>query len=102
MISWREELYVGEEAREFREEIVNNIKEHKLQGGVYVIILAVNGKDIFDIIPSVMLSEDGYKGRDIKILGIAKGLIEAKELGSKMIMDVYEQTGGFEVRGFFS
>ena len=93
---------MGEEAREFREEIVNNIKEHKLQGGVYVIILAVNGKDIFDIIPSVMLSEDGYKGRDIKILGIAKGLIEAKELGSKMIMDVYEQTGGFEVRGFFS
>ena len=71
---------MGEEAREFREEIVNNIKEHKLQGGVYVIILAVNGKDIFDIIPSVMLSEDGYKGRDIKILGIAKGLIEAKEL----------------------
>ena len=102
MISWYKELFVGEQAEESREKIISNICEHKFQTGIYVIFLAVNGKDIFDLVPTFMLSEDSYKGRDIIILGIAKGKEEAKELSRQMIMNVYEQTGGFMIREYYS
>ena len=102
MINWSEELYLGEEAGESQKKIITNIKDHKFQMGVYVIILAVNGRDIFDIIPSYMLGADSYKGRDITILGLAKGKEESKELAQQMIMDVYSKTGGFDIRGYFS
>lgn len=75
---------------------------HKLQIGVYVVVLSVNGKDLLDLIPAYMLSEKSYKGRDIQILGLAMGKDDAKELAASMIMDVYRETGGFDVRRFFA
>ncbi len=75
---------------------------HKLQIGVYVVVLSVNGKDLLDLIPAYMLSEKSYKGRDIRILGLAMGKDDAKELAASMIMDVYRETGGFDVRRFFA
>ena len=81
---------------------MSGIKHHELQLGAYVIALSSNGTDIFDLIPSYMLSEKGYKGHDIKILGLATSKKDAIDLTERMIMDVYRATGDVDVRGYFS
>ncbi len=101
MITWKSGLYVSETAMEDRKKILGKIRRHELQFGVFVIALAYNGKDIFDVIPSYMLSADGYKGKDIEILGIAVGKDEALSLAARMITDVYKETGGYDVRRYF-
>lgn len=102
MITWASDLYVSESAKDREKKIITGIRRHKLQFGVYVIALSANGRDLLDLIPSYMLSENSYKGRDIRILGLAVGKEDARELAASMIMDVYEQTGDFDVRGHFS
>ena len=102
MIVWRRDLYLGEGARDQKWKIIHNVRKHKLQLGAYVIVLSVNGKDTFDLIPTYMLSENSYKGRDIEVLGIALGKDEACELARQMIQDVFDRTGDVNIRGYFS
>ena len=87
MIVFKKNLYLGENAKKEKHKIIRNIRRHKLQFGVYVIALCVNGRDMFDLIPTYMLGTDGYKGRDITILGLAKGKEEAGEVACRMIED---------------
>ena len=102
MITWRAPLYTTESTKGKKRNIMSGIRQHKFQLGVYVVVLSLNGTDIFDLIPAYMLSKDSYKGSDIKILGIASGKKDAMELAAQMIMDVYARTGELDVRGYFS
>ena len=102
MITFRRDLYVGDSALKDKKRIVSDIRHHVYSFGVYVIVPAANCRDIFDIIPTFMLSDRGYKGRDLKILGLAQGKREAMELCARMVGDVYEKTGGLDIRAFFS
>lgn len=96
MIFFKQNLYLGETAAREKGKIIRNIRKHKLQLGVYVIALCVNGKDIFDIIPSFMLGDDSYKGRDITVIGLAKGREEAFELAGQMLLEVINKDGWIE------
>ena len=101
-MNWHKNMYFGEEARKKKTKIIYNIDTHKLQVGVYVLTFAANGTDLIDIIPSFMLEKEGYKGRDIVVIGLAASKDEAYEVGRQIITDVYEQTGGFDVRSYFA
>ena len=101
MITWKKDLYLGKGAEPDKWKIIRGIRRRKLQFGVYVIVLAVNGRDIFDVIPAFMLSENSYKGRDIRVLGIAVGKSEAIELAGQMILDALN-SGTKDIRGYFS
>ncbi len=102
MIFFDRKIYLGENAGPRKKNIINNIKKHRFQAGIYVISLCTNGTDIFDIIPTWMISKEGYNGKDINILGIAYGKDEAIDVVCRMILDVYEKTGNMDVRGYFS
>ena len=102
MIIWKKGFLVGDEAKKSGKKIISNIKKNKFQPGIYIITLAANGTDVFDIIPAYMLSPDLYAEKDIEILAIAKGKSEAQELCGKMIMEAYNETGKFDIRSFYS
>ena len=78
--------------------IKKNIKSGKAQPGVYVISPAASQNDLLDIIPSFMLRAGRY--RETEILGIAFTKEEAMELCAQIIMDVYDKTGGFDVKAY--
>ena len=99
---WHRKMYYGDKARKKRTRIMYNIDTHKLQFGVYVLTPAANGTDLIDIIPAFMLNKDDYKGRDIVIIGLAASKEEALELGGRIICDVYDKTGGYDIRSYFS
>ena len=87
MIRFKGNLYLGQGAAKEKGRIIRDIRRHKLQLGVYVISLCVNGRDIFDIIPTYMLGKDDYKGRDLTVLALAKGKEEAAEVAAAMLED---------------
>lgn len=98
-MKWHTLLYFGENAAPKRLKIVHDLENNKISFGVFVIILSVNGKDLFDIIPGYMMQKEIY--RDAPILGVAVTKEEAFELCEKMILDVYDRTGSYDVRSYF-
>ena len=98
-MKWHSLLYFGEQAAKKRMKLVHDIDQKKISFGTFVIILAVNGKDLFDILPAYMLFKDLYQEQPI--LGVAITKEEAFEVCENMIRDVYERTGGYDVRSYF-
>ena len=98
-MKWHSLLYFGEKAAKKRMKIVHDIDQKKISFGTFVIILAVNGKDLFDILPAYMLFKDLYQEQPI--LGVAITKEEAFEVCENMIRDVYERTGGYDVSSYF-
>lgn len=79
---------------------MRKLDAHKLVLGAYVITLAANGKDMFDMLPAYMLFREENAER--LILGLAANKEEAMEVCGKMLEDVYSGTGGYDVRSYFS
>lgn len=98
-MKWHTLLYFGESAAKKRQKIVRELEQKKYSFGVFVIILSTNGKDLFDIIPSYLLQKENYQ--DMPILGVAVTKEEAYEVCEKMILDVYDRTGDYDVRSYF-
>ncbi len=101
MISWDENLCLGEKAGKERKKIISGIKRHKLRTGVFVIVPAVNRTDILDILPAWSLGKDDYKGFDIHILGLAKTKDEAYSVVQSLIEDALENTQPADIREYF-
>ena len=98
-MNWHKKLFLGSEAAKKKAKIISNLENHKISFGVYVIILSVNQKDIFDILPSHMLFKENYK--DCEIVGISVTKDEAYEVCAKIINEVYDKTGTYKVREYF-
>ena len=67
-----------------------------------MIALASNPENLFDIIPSWELMQKHYPKRQLVIIGLAKGWEEAVEVVKQIITEIYERTGGFDVRNYLS
>ncbi len=68
---------------------------------IYLIALASNPENLFDIFHAAHLKERGFYRRDLFIVGIASGYEEALEMVRRMIEDIYRETGSFRVREYF-
>lgn len=97
-----ENMYVGEKAAEKKKDIIRKIKKGKVQFGKYVLALPFNDSDVLDIYPSAILVQKHYMDSDLFVVGIADGKKEADELMQTMLMDCYKETGGFDLRYYFS
>lgn len=99
-MNWHKNLYVGSEANRKKKKIIRKLDSHSIALGVYVITLASNGRDLFDVLPAYMLYRD--KVCDREIIGIAVTKEEALEVCGQIIMDAYIETGEYDVRSFLS
>ncbi|MGN0142183.1 MAG: hypothetical protein ACI4AD_08135 [Roseburia sp.] len=97
---WYEDLYVGESIIHKTNKIKWKIRHNAGQIDIYVISLASNGKDLLDIIPSRELLQKAYPKRELYVVGLAKGYEEALTVAVSIVDEVYQQTGGFDVRSF--
>lgn len=97
---WYHHLYMGTEARRDRYRIVGRIRWNKPQTDAYVITLASQADNLLDIYPSYVLLQKYYRQQEILIIGIAKGYDEAMEVMTRILMEVYEKTGTFNVKEY--
>lgn len=93
-------LYVGEKAKRVRFQILQGLREKKLQPEVYVITPPQNGNNVLDIYPSPMLLLPPYRDEDLLILGIAVTYWEALEVVREIVDEMYRETGAFCLEDF--
>lgn len=102
MLKFRKNLLVGESIKEKYQKLVPRLEKGKLvKKGITLITYAINGEDLFDLIPANEMKFPLRKKQEFYVLGIAGSREEAVELAQTLIMEVYSETGGFDVRAYF-
>jgi len=102
MISWSSRLLIGEKMNKRKEKVIASINNREAVFGVYCIAFASHPDNLFDILDANELLFPHYRLTDVQIVGIAKGKEEAVLLVQKMLMEVYNNTGSFDVRNYFT
>ncbi len=97
---WYRSLFVGTTAEKTKNQIVEKLNSNKPQLNVFVLTLPSNEKNLLDIFPSNILLQPYYKKQDYFVVGLAKGYEEALEVMTQIIMDTYNETGGFHVKEY--
>lgn len=101
-MKWYRNLYCSDNLEDEKKKIIKEIRHHKRQWNIYVITLARNNYDLFDIYHVNVLYQPYYRKREdeITVIGIAKGKEEAMKLVEKIVMDVYQKTGDCKVKEY--
>ena len=97
-MDYYEHLFVGEKAKERRYGILQGLREGRLQPEVYVIMPPLNGNNVLEIVPSALIFEPPYQGREILVMGIAVTYWEALVVAGQIVDELYRRTGGFCLR----
>lgn len=100
-MDWYEEFYAGEGIAGKKDKIKRKILRQEGQIGIYVITLSSNPENLLDIIPSWELMQKHYPKSGLLVVGLEKGYENAMELAGMIVMDVYQETGTFQIRDYF-
>lgn len=105
MIRWNKKMFVTDSVRGELKDIQKKIeKPEKLRFGAYLITLCDNGTDLLEIYDILRFPAKHFakSESDVEIVGVAYNSDEAKELAGKIVAHVYNKTGGFDVKGWFT
>lgn len=102
MILWNARLWVGEKMKKKKDKVVASINNREATFGVYCILFASHPSNLFDIIEANELLFPHYQKAELTIVGLASGKQEAVDLVHDMLMEVYHNTGEFNVRTYFT
>lgn len=94
------ELYISEELKGREEEIVGHLEKKEFQFRIYLIALPENEKNQLEIYHSGMLNQEWYRDKDVFVVGLAKGYLQAIELVRKITEETFEATGGADIRQY--
>lgn len=102
MVQWASKLYIGEKMNKKMKKAVASINNREATYNVYCIAFASQPANLFDIMDANELLFPHYKKAEVHIIGLAKGKEEAIKLVQDMLMEVYQETGAFNVRAYFT
>jgi hypothetical protein len=94
--------YVGKKIKKRKEKVIASINNREATLNVYCIAFASHPDNLFDIMDANELLFPHYKKSEIHIIGLAQGKEEAVDLVQGMLMEVYKETGDFNVRAYFT
>lgn len=93
-------LYMSEELISKKAEILDKLENDKWQIEKYLIVLAKNEKNHLEFFNSVLLIQKSISKDDLFVIGIANGKLGAMELIEKITQEVYDETGGADIRNY--
>lgn len=102
MILWTSPLHVGDKMKKKKDRVIVSINNSEATFDVYCITFASHPDNLFDIMNANELLFPYYRKSEIRIVGLAKGRAEAIHLVQRMLMEVYQKTGSFDVRAYFT
>ena len=95
-----QELYVSEELEKRRDDVIQKLKEDKIQWNIYLIVLVGHNNSQLEIVNSTLLVHKLFPREGIIIVGIAKGKSQAMELIKEIVSSIYAKTGKVDIRKF--
>lgn len=103
-MKWYKRLYLGDNAKDAKYKIFGKIRENRFTFDTYLITLSDNANNLLDIISANELKQPFYKDKqrrsNIYIVGLAVGYEETLEVVQKIIEEVYQATGGFNISSY--
>lgn len=102
MVQWISNLYIGDRMQKRIDRVMASIDKREVTYNVYCIAIATSDHNLLDIIDANELLFPYYRNRTMKVVGLAKGKQEAVQLVEQIIVRVYQETGGFDVRAYFT
>lgn len=96
-MKWYRQLYLGEGIRKSKEELMKKLETNAGLPGIYVLTLASNGRDLFDIFSANYLMQPVLHGLCPVIVGLASGYDEAVEMAQEIVVASYQTMGAFDV-----
>ena len=100
-MQWAENLYLTDKTAKKKDKIIRKANRGMGMVSIYLITLASNPENLFDIFHAAHLKQPAFYKQDLFVVGIAAGYEEALELVQRMVEDIYWKTGGFAVREYF-
>lgn len=99
-MKWYHNLYVGDSIADRVKQVKRKLNHHVWIASIYVIAFASNPKNLLDVIPCWELRQRAYPGKNLFIVGLAKGYKEALELVTRIVDETYQNTGNVDVRTY--
>lgn len=93
-------LYMDEQIKEKQRTVLKNIENDKWQLEKYLIALTKNERNHLEIFNSVLLVQKSMPKDDLFVVGITSGYAEALEVIEKIAQEVYDETGGADIRNY--
>ena len=100
-MQWAENLYLTDKTAKKKDKIIRKANRGMGMVSIYLITLASNPENLFDIFHAAHLKQPAFDKQDLFVVGIASGYEEALELVQRMVEDIYRKTCGFAVREYF-
>lgn len=102
MIEWYQNLYMDSIVAD-KTETYKHMAEDGLYHipSLYCVAVAGNRNNLLDVISCNELRFSHYKRNKLNVVGLSTSYKEALELVKAIMMDVYSDTGGFNVRSYF-
>lgn len=100
---WYDNLYIGESISKKAAKIKRikwKINHNAGLLNIYIIVLCRYGTNLLEIIQTRELLQKSYPKGQLYVVGLAKGYDEAIETAAKIVVDVYQHTGGFQVKKY--
>ncbi|HIZ23683.1 MAG TPA: hypothetical protein IAA21_12990 [Candidatus Blautia faecigallinarum] len=99
MLRWIENYYVGSSIKK-PEEQKRKMDSGFFAPGIYLLTLSEHPDHLLEFVPAVLLNQKALLCRCPLVIGIALGKEEAMELTCRILMEVYRQTGSFQVEDY--
>lgn len=93
-------LYLEEGLEKKKDKIIRKLEENKIQPGIHLIILSVNGNNHLEIINPNLFLQKNYPKEEYFIVGIAKDYFGALEMVEEIVQEVYNETKGADIRSY--
>lgn len=97
---FNKKLYYGDSIGKKGNRIVKKLKSNSGQLNTYVITLPSQKNGLLEIYHSSILKQKYYRKQSLMVVGVALGYEEALEVVTKIIQEVYANTGDLDVQNY--
>lgn len=93
-------MYIDEELKAKKGEILQNIENNQIQLNKYVIVLSKNEKNHLEFYDAALLRQDIFEKDSLFLIGIAEGYAGSVKLVELITREVLNESGGTDIRGY--
>ena len=93
-------LYISECWKEKKGKLIKRLRKNRLLPNMYVIALTASDRNNLEFYSGVLLRQHIFQNSSLFIVGIADGYNGCLSLTEKIVSDVYNETGGADIRAY--
>ena len=93
-------LYASDSMAKKKEKTVRRLKSGKYPVGAYIIVLIEEGPNQLEFYNTALLKQKLLDDKRQFVVGLASGYDDAVYLVEEIVRDVYENTGGADIRAY--